>query len=121
MSAGPLLSADVVAARALALEAQILGGRLTLEDERLRSEMAKLVKRAPSAKSNNPDLLLYGSMALFQIGGKDWSRWDKAMRKVVVEAQREDGSWGTREAAVLETARMALTLGVYHRYRRVLR
>jgi len=85
------------------------------------------VKRTPSAKSLDPDLLLYGSMALFQIGGEDWFRWNRAMFKVVLETQLEDGSWGPPEAeagkggAVLATASMALTLGVYHRHKNVLR
>ena len=73
----------------------------------------------------------YGSYALFQYGGPEWERWNVAMVKALLDAQRrdaaleEDGSWdpidewGPAGGRVYSTALCAMTLEVYYRYLRV--
>ncbi|HEU5394970.1 MAG TPA: hypothetical protein VFV36_09210, partial [Candidatus Methylomirabilis sp.] len=72
----------------------------------------------------------YGSYALFQYGGEPWKKWNEDMKRVLLESQRagiidEDGSWdpidewGPAGGRVYATAMGALTLEVYHRYRRI--
>ena len=35
----------------------------------------------------------YGTLAMRQIGGAEWNRWDEALRGAVVQTQREDGDY----------------------------
>ncbi|HKB15903.1 MAG TPA: hypothetical protein VKF62_07545 [Planctomycetota bacterium] len=72
----------------------------------------------------------YGTFAMFQMGGEDWKLWNGAMKKAIVEHQRqggdEDGSWdpvgawGKDGGRVYMTAIGALCLEVYFRYAKVL-
>ncbi|MEM8711986.1 MAG: hypothetical protein AAGG01_13635, partial [Planctomycetota bacterium] len=74
----------------------------------------------------------YGSYAMFQMGGKYWKEWNKAMKPAVVESQRKDGGktykgswdpvgpWGYAGGRVYSTATMVLCLEVYFRYAKVL-
>lgn len=73
----------------------------------------------------------YGSYAMYQMGGKDyWEKWNKAMKKAVLESQRKDGDflgswdpngpWGFSGGRVYSTATMVLCLEVYFRYAKVL-
>jgi hypothetical protein len=72
----------------------------------------------------------YGSYAMFQMGGRYWSAWNKAMKAAVLESQRKDGAhsgswdpagpWGKQGGRVYSTAMMVLCLEVYFRYSRVI-
>ncbi|MFH0946442.1 MAG: prenyltransferase/squalene oxidase repeat-containing protein [Planctomycetota bacterium] len=73
----------------------------------------------------------YGSYAMFQLGGKDWEKWQARMLDTVIKTQRQDGDeigswdpqfdpWGHRGGRVYSTAIMTLCLEVYYRYDRVL-
>ena len=74
----------------------------------------------------------YATLALFQVGGDAWKKWDGAMKSAVAETQRLDtdyalykGSWdpvdpwGGDGGRVYSTAVMAMCLEVYYRYDRV--
>jgi len=69
----------------------------------------------------------YGTLVMFQVGGKYWQAWNGAMRDMLIQHQRrggdEDGSWDPHGAAeikyagrVYSTALGALCLEVYYRY-----
>jgi hypothetical protein len=72
----------------------------------------------------------YGSYAMFQMGGRHWKAWNKAMKTAVLESQRQDGAhygswdavgpWGMKGGRVYSTATMVLCLEVYFRYGKVL-
>lgn len=72
----------------------------------------------------------YGSYAMFQMSGKHWEKWNKAMKTAVVDSQRRDGHqkgswdpvgpWGYSGGRVYSTALMVLCLEVYFRYSRVI-
>lgn len=72
----------------------------------------------------------YGSYALFQVGGRAWIEWSKALEVAVVGAQRRDGNfagswdpvgvWGEDGGRVYSTAMLALTVQAYYRYARLL-
>ncbi len=72
----------------------------------------------------------YGSYAMFQMGGRHWSAWNKALKPAVLDSQRKDGSfkgswdpvgpWGYSGGRVYSTASMVLCLEVYFRYAQVL-
>ncbi|MCP3918419.1 MAG: terpene cyclase/mutase family protein [bacterium] len=72
----------------------------------------------------------YGTYAMYQMGGRYWKAWRKAMEPAVVRSQRTDGDfngswdpvgpWGHSGGRVYSTALMVLCLEVYFRYSRVL-
>ncbi len=74
----------------------------------------------------------YGTLAMFQVGGEQWKRWDEALKKAVVDSQRQDGEycaykgswdpvdpWGPDGGRVYSTAILALCLEGGYRYERV--
>ncbi|MDJ0521655.1 MAG: terpene cyclase/mutase family protein [Planctomycetota bacterium] len=74
----------------------------------------------------------YGTLAMFQIGGKHWRDWSRALKANVVRQQRLDtttcgvkgswdpiGPWGPDGGRVYSTAMMALCLQTAFRYTRV--
>ncbi|MDF1700353.1 MAG: terpene cyclase/mutase family protein [Planctomycetota bacterium] len=71
----------------------------------------------------------YATLAMFQVGGKSWDTWRRAMDKAMIDPQRKDtdycqykgswdpiGPWGGDGGRVYSTAIMALCLEVYQRY-----
>jgi hypothetical protein len=75
----------------------------------------------------------YGTLAMFQMGGKHWAGWNRKMKSALLPNQRRggpmdgstkdvDGSWdpvsywGLRGGRVYTTAVNALSLEVYYRY-----
>jgi hypothetical protein len=74
---------------------------------------------------------LFGSLALYHAGGKEWSDWSLAV-SVVVAKQRKDGAhagswdperdaWGTTYGRVYTTALAILIMETYYRYTRLVR
>ncbi len=73
----------------------------------------------------------YATLAMFQVGGKQWDAWKSAMEKAIVDNQRKEpdmdqiGSWdpmdpwATEGGRVYSTAVNCLCLEVYYRYGRV--
>jgi hypothetical protein len=73
----------------------------------------------------------YGTLAMFQVGGDHWRKWNKAMVPAIVKSQhpRNSGSksgswdpigpWGGDGGRVYSTAVMITCLEVYYRYDRV--
>lgn len=77
----------------------------------------------------DPYYWFWATNAVFQYGGKNWDKWNKALKMALLENQRAggcangswdpDGKWGMVGGRVCTTALAALTLEVYYRYRRV--
>jgi hypothetical protein len=71
----------------------------------------------------------YGTLAMFQVGGSDWERWNRALKEVVVDHQIKDGcmkgSWDPKDpwaddgGRVYSACLMTLCLEVYYRFPRV--
>lgn len=73
----------------------------------------------------------FGSLAMYQVGGEPFNRWNKAMKETVIPHQHGDpkrhdcGSWDPEDAwsaaggRVYSTAMLALCMEVYYRYPRV--
>ena len=71
----------------------------------------------------------YGTLAMYQVGGDYWKKWNEAMQEAIINQQRSDGNfagswdpigaWGEAGGRVYSTAVMTLCLEVYYRYGRV--
>jgi hypothetical protein len=74
----------------------------------------------------------YGTLAMFQVGGDGWKRWEAALKTDVIDRQRKDGDfcmvrgswdpvdpWGPDGGRVYSTACLALCLEVWYRYPKV--
>ncbi|MFT7616864.1 MAG: hypothetical protein ACI97A_000494 [Planctomycetota bacterium] len=71
----------------------------------------------------------YGTLAMYQVGGQAWKKWNVALKDAVIDRQRVDGvasgswdprgAWGEAGGRVYSTALMTMCLEVYYRYGRV--
>ncbi len=75
----------------------------------------------------------YGTLAMYQVGGRHWANWNKALDKTLRSHQRMEGSacmykgswdpvgpWGLEGGRVASTAMMIMCLEVSYRHARVL-
>jgi hypothetical protein len=75
----------------------------------------------------------FGTLAMYQVGGERWKRWNGAMKTAIVDTQRRDGTrcgykqswdpldrWGPEGGRVYSSAILDLCLSVYYRYDRVM-
>jgi hypothetical protein len=73
----------------------------------------------------------YGTLAMFQVGGAHWDKWNDAIKTAIIDHQRSDpnqdefGSWdpvdpwGTIGGRIYSTTLNCLSMEVYYRYPRV--
>jgi len=108
-------------------------------DPILKSAADTLGKNLPSWEGGNAGQVnfyywYYGTLCMFQMGGKHWEVWNTAMKKSLIDNQRKggamdgsaddvDGSWDPvgggyvpTGGRVFSTALGALSLEVYYRY-----
>ena len=113
----PAMSAEGAFSRIL------LGQKLS---DAQQKELAAYLDANKKATAGNFYLAYYASLAMMQIGGEAWQRWNPQMRERLVALQTRggsnDGAWTTqttyrRNAGIVYTTTMAtLTLEVYYRY-----
>jgi hypothetical protein len=119
---------------AVAVLARIFCGA-TKDDESVRKG-ADLMSRLPPQWDEAAGTIdfyywYYGTLAMYQLGGKPWERWNDAMTGSLVKHQRLDKSdcrygswdpidpWAADGGRVYATAINTLSLEVYYRYDRV--
>jgi hypothetical protein len=82
--------------------------------------------RLPDASEPDIYYWYYGTLAMFQLGGNRWDRWNQRLTATLLETQRSTGhargSWdpqrpfGVDGGRVFQTAASAMCLEVYYRY-----
>lgn len=85
-----------------------------------------LLGELPGTGSQNLYYWYYGTLAMYQLGGDHWDRWNQALQKTLVPAQTTVGQdagswspntvWGGYGGRIYSTAMSALCLEVYYRY-----
>lgn len=104
---------------------QLLGhGR----DEPIMRTSVEMVGRNPPewGRRSTTYYWYYATLAMFQHGGEDWRRWNEAVKRELLEHQRDDGAaagswdpvdrWAGVGGRVYQTAICTLSLEVYYRY-----
>mgnify|MGYP002623684908 FL=1 len=119
--------------------AAIFGRVLCGEDPRRKEVVRKgadlCIELAPSWNPDDGSIDMvfwyWGTLAMFQMGGVHWRKWNGAMKAAIVKSQHQKGSgtrtgswdpidaWGSEGGRVYSTAMMTLCLEVYYRYDRV--
>jgi hypothetical protein len=108
-----------------ALSRILLGDRPS--DDQARRLSAYLLDNPPDKGKRNYYYAYYATLAMWQLQGKDWERWNQRMKSHLLKTQHtggwSDGSWpsrksrwGDRGGIVYSTAMATLTLEVYYRY-----
>ncbi len=104
------------------------------DDPKVVKGVGVLVKNLPEWNRPKKDKVdfyywYYGTCAMFQYGGEKWQKWNKAMKKALLDTQRADGcakgswdpvsKWGMVGGRVYSTAINCLILEVYYRNARL--
>jgi len=117
---------------AVGLTIRIFGGHDLKSDEMIGKGADLLAKCLPKWDVDQGTIdfyyWYYGSLAMFQVGGERWKKWNEAMKTSLLDHQRlekdrcEYGSWdpidpwSSEGGRVYATAMNCLTMEVYYRY-----
>jgi hypothetical protein len=85
-----------------------------------------LLGELPTRERINLYYWYYGTLAMYQVGGEHWQRWNAALQAALLDQQITDGNlagswdpkciWGGYGGRVYSTSMSALCLEVYYRY-----
>jgi hypothetical protein len=120
---------------AVGLLTRIFGGRTAGDDPMIEKGADLLAANMPrwAVETGHIDFYYwyYGTLAMFQIGGSRWDRWNEAIKTAILDHQRvneaedEYGSWdpidpwASAGGRIYATALNCLSMEVYYRYPRV--
>jgi hypothetical protein len=107
-----------------AFSRMLLGSRIS---DAQQKELAGYLHRHRKDTAKNFYLAYYGSLAMMQLGGDAWRKWNPEMRERLVALQSRggsnDGAWTTKTeysgnngGTIYTTTMATLTLEVYYRY-----
>ncbi|MCH2129233.1 MAG: hypothetical protein MK179_08830 [Pirellulaceae bacterium] len=93
----------------------------------LQEAMSHLSEQLPGQGRANLYYWYYATLALHQLGGETWDRWNTALQETLLNSQRQQGNltgswdadtaWGSYGGRVYSTAMATLCLESYYRYR----
>ena len=85
-----------------------------------------MLAELPGRREPNFYYWYYGTLAMYQLQGERWKRWNEALQNTLVGSQRTEGPlagswdpdpvWGTCGGRAYSTALGTLCLEVYYRY-----
>ena len=90
-----------------------------------RESIAYLMRNPPRLSNRNYYYWYYGTLAMYQQGGKSWQEWNATVREILISEQVQTGpmtgtwdpndEWGRYGGRLYSTALATLTLEVYYR------
>jgi hypothetical protein len=114
---------------------RIFSGQATKDDPMIRKGADLMARQLPKWDQDAGTIdfyyWYYGTLAMFQVGGPHWAKWNEAMKTAILDHQRLDkdrcdfGSWDAEDpwspegGRVYATALNCLCMEVYYRYGRV--
>jgi hypothetical protein len=120
---------------AVGVMARVFGDRTAEDDPMIAKGVELMLARPPKwdEKSGEIDFYYwyYATLAMYQVGGPRWDRWNESMKDAILDHQRlkenecEYGSWDPIDpwspsgGRVYSTAVLCLCTLVYYRYPRV--
>ena len=103
---------------------QLLGAPVSRDMAREASQF--LLGELPGERRANLYYWYYATLALYQLDGDAWARWNDSLKPVLIGSQRTRGAaagswdpdtvWGGYGGRVYTTALATLSLEVYYRY-----
>ena len=107
------------------LASQYLGAKK--DDPVIRDGVQYLMGNIPVAQEYDTYYWYYATLAMHNVPGPDWEKWNRAMRKLLIDAQTKSGCatgswnpdpdhWGAQGGRMMVTSLSCLTLEVYYRY-----
>lgn len=91
-----------------------------------RESVAYLMQNRPRLSELNYYYWYYGTLAMYQNGGREWQEWNNVVREVLISQQVRTGQtagswdpndeWGRYGGRLYSTALATLTLEVYYRF-----
>ncbi len=96
----------------------------------MQEGLATLLRHMPDNNARDMYYWYYATQVLHNVPGPDWDKWNRQMRRVLIETQCKDGCaagswdpdkptrdrWGDAGGRLYVTSLAALTLEVYYRY-----
>ncbi|MHC4953186.1 MAG: biopolymer transporter ExbD [Planctomycetota bacterium] len=119
---------------AAAVLARIFLGEDPKHSAMIKKGAAECLTRPPTWNTEDGSIDMYywyfGSLAMFQVGGDPWRKWNAAMQPAILKGERKPGAehagswdpvgpWGATGGRVYATALMVMSLEVYYRYDRI--
>ena len=120
---------------AVGLTTRIFAGQDPDKEPMMNKHADLLVKKLPNWDIDSGEIDMYywyyGTLAMFQMGGAGWKKWNEAMKTSIVDNQITEqgicargswdpiGPWGPDGGRVYSTSTMCLCLEVYYRYGKV--
>ncbi len=97
------------------------------DGEDMREAVAMLLRLQPNRADMNLYYWYYGTLSMFQYGGRSWDSWNEQVRELLTKEQITTGEfagtwdprksrWGKAGGRVYTTAIATLTLEVYYRF-----
>ncbi len=107
------------------LASQYLGAKK--DDPVIRDGVEYLIGNIPIVQEYDTYYWYYATQAMHNVPGPEWEKWNRAMRKLLIDAQQHDGCktgswspepdhWGAQGGRLMITSLSCLTLEVYYRY-----
>ncbi len=120
---------------AVACLTRIFAGQNPTKNEMIQKGADLMVKKLPVWDLDSGDIDMYywyyATLAIFQVGGDHWKKWNEAMKPAIIDNQRMEqgrdergswdavGPWAPEGGRVYSTSVMCLCLEIYYRYGRV--
>jgi hypothetical protein len=96
------------------------------DSESSRESIAYLMRNTPRLSDANYYYWYYGTLAMYQNGGRPWQDWNSVVRDLLISQQIQNGpmsgswdpsdKWGRYGGRLYSTALATLTLEVYYRF-----